>query len=92
MVAIYHPNAQWTGPKHNMYTHNNTLRRSADLVEEPELHEQYEAGDAEEHVGPEEHVDVVHEVDAECGQLQHQLRVVGIGVPVLPGPVVVHVP
>ena len=67
-------------------------RKSADLVEEPQLHEQYEAGHAEEHVGPEEHVDVVHEVDTERGQLQHQLRVVGIGVPVLPSPIVMHVP
>ena len=37
-------------------------------------------------------MDVVHEVHAECGQLQHQLRVVGIGVPVLPGAIMVHVP
>ena len=65
---------------------------TTDLVEEPQLHEEYEAGHAEEHVGPEQHVDMVHKVNTEGGQLQHQLCVVGVGVSVLPGTIVVHVP
>ena len=62
------------------------------LVEESQLHEEDEAGHAQEHIGPEQHVDVVHEVHAEDCHLQHQLRVVGVCAPVLPHPVVVHVP
>ena len=61
------------------------------LVEEAQVHEQDEAGHAEEHVSPEQHVDVVHEVHTESSQLKHQLRVVGVGAAVLPG-IMVHVP
>ena len=37
-------------------------------------------------------MNVVHEVDAQSGQFQHQLCVVGVCVPVLPSTIVVHVP
>ena len=34
----------------------------------------------------------MHEVHTEHGHLQHQLSVVGVGAPVLPDPLMVHVP
>ncbi len=37
-------------------------------------------------------MDVVHEVNTQDSHLQHQLSVVGVGAPVLPNSIMVHVP
>ena len=79
----------------NVKMHNHGIYYNfyaTDLIKESQLHEQYEAGHTEEHVGPEKHVDVVHKVDTEGGKLKHKLSVVGIHISILPGAIVVHVP
>lgn len=39
-----------------------------------------------------QHVDMVEKLHAQCSQLQHQLGIVSVGRPVLPRPIMMHVP
>lgn len=56
-----------------------------DLMEEiPQLHAYHQTGHGEEDVAPQEHVQVMHQVDYQGGQFKAQLDVVGDGAPFLP--------